>query len=77
MKQYRGYYLDGTWTKEDIDSFIKARTIKSLQRAVANTYSTTDAEMAMAWSGRADELAQFLIRECGMTPAEVEAVEVA
>ena len=79
MTIYRGYILDGACfhSKEEIDSFIRNRAIRDMQDAHKTAISTSDAELAMIASGIAYERSMFLVWECGMTPEEVEALEVA
>ena len=78
MKNYRGYYIDGICfnSKADIDNFIKAQNIKSMQIANEMMLRSTG-DTAMAHSIRAQKYAEYLHDHCGMSWSEIEAVEFA
>lgn len=82
MKQYRGYYIDGVIfsTKAEIDAHIKAQNIRAFKAHMRlfNRYSDQHKlERAMAASNAASRVAEFLVKQCGMTWAEIEALESA
>lgn len=77
--KYRGYYIDGAQftCKADIDALIKAQNIQRMQRYNARMMAATTSGDMMAASIEAGKVARFLHDYCGMSWAEIEAVEIA
>ena len=79
MKNYRGYFIDGaTFTcKADIDAFIKATNISTMQKINAMMLNAPDVATMVAHNAAAMNIARYLHDHCGMSWAEIEAVEFA
>lgn len=79
MKQYRGYYIDGVQatSKVDIDRMIKENNVRRYMQQVQMMFRYTDPEMMMAASIEASKIAEYLVKQCGMTWSEIEDLEIA
>ncbi len=80
--KYRGYYIDNAIFsgKADIDRFIKEQNIRSFKSwmQMFNRYSDKgQLKLALAASSKASEVADYLVKHCGMTWADIEALEAA
>ena len=75
MKQYRGYYIDRVnfHSTSDIDDFIKDLAISRLTVYCHAFHLNRTTEAALILSDHED----WMVRNCGMTPAEVEDIEIA
>lgn len=74
MKKYRGYYIDGSIfnSTTEIDEAIKHRAVESYKRAVWLFVKNHNMEASIY----ADQRAEFLVDQCGMTWEEVEEIEI-
>lgn len=77
MTKYRGYYIDkesacGFKGREEIDDFIRNRTIDSYQKACRRFAENSTMESSIY----CDEIAEYLVNSCGLTWAEVEELEI-
>lgn len=74
MKQYRGYYIDKVVfnTKEEIDEHIKTQAVKSYRAAIRYFLEHTSMEAGIY----ADQKAEFLNTQCGMSWSEIEEIEI-
>lgn len=75
MKQYRGYYIDHVYfhSTDDIDAFIKNKAVARLKTYCLLFHRDRSTEAAIVLSDHED----WMIHNCGMTPAEVEYAEIA
>lgn len=69
---YRGYYITETMSKQDIDMMILTNTVRTY-KAMAERFANNP---SMELSVEMDKRAQFLVKECGLTWDEVEALEI-
>lgn len=71
--KYRGYYIDNIIfnSKQDIDNHIKKQAIESYKRAIRIFIKKGDMESSVY----ADEKAEYLVKECGMTWDQIEEIE--
>ena len=78
MKHYRGYYIDNVvfHTEADIDEYIKARNIRRYQQHIRLMNHYTERGMIIAAHKAAYEIANFLVKECGLTWADIEEIEL-
>lgn len=74
MTQYKGYFVDHIVfdNKQDIDEHIKAQAIETYKRAIRYFLEKGDMETSIY----ADEKAEYLVSQCGMTWEQVEAIEI-
>lgn len=74
MTKYRGYYIDKVvfTSKEDIDTFIKEKTIKAYRQAIRFFLRDSSMEASIF----ADQKAEYLHNECGMSWSEIEEIEI-
>ncbi len=74
MKQYRGYYIDHIYfnSKNEIDAFIRERSIRSYKKSVEMFCREASVELSAIMADKAD----ILVRECGLTWYEIEAIEI-
>lgn len=74
MKQYKGYYIDKVVfnSQEEIDEHIKAQAINSYREAVQYFLKHSSMEASIY----ADQKAEFLNTQCGMSWSEIEEIEI-
>lgn len=81
MKQYRGFDIDGIFftCEADIDKHIKRKWISDYKIRIElfNRYITHNRhDLAMRMCDEADKIAMRLVKECGMTWNEIEALDM-
>lgn len=71
---YKGYYIDHVYfnSKQDIDNHIKKKAVESYKTALWLFNKNKDMESSIY----ADEKAEYLVNNCGMTWEQVEAIEI-
>ena len=74
MKKYKGYFIDHVIfnSKQDIDKHIKEKAIESYKTAIWLFAKNKDMESSIY----ADDKAEYLVSQCGMTLEQVEAIEI-
>ena len=70
-------YLGRTFKNhEELMTWVKEGKIAEYKKLMKMLSETTDAEYAMAIVVKSSELENVLIKQFGMTPTEIEAIEI-